>query len=136
MRELNFDTGVVEYQVNGGSVIRFNPADTRFVEKLHKLFEKLGATQEEIPGEGQVFALMEQKDAAMRQNLDEVFGEGTAHSLFPDVGLYALAGGLPLWANFLLAVLDEVERAMGEQQRLASPRVEKYMAKYAAYQSR
>lgn len=135
MKELKFDTGVVEYQVNGGAVIRFNPADSKFVERLHGLFEKLGSAQEELAQE-QIFEQLEEREQQMRQELDGVFGAGTAKAVFPDVGVYALAGGLPLWANFLLAVLDEVENAIGQQKQLASPRVAKYMEKYAAYQKR
>ena len=49
-----------------------------------------------------------------------------------ELGLYALAGGLPLWANFLLAVLEEVESAVDAQQQAASPRVAYYMERFAA----
>lgn len=131
MRELTFDTGVIEYQVNGGNVIAFNPADTVFVKKLHSLFEKLGAEQEQQQGD--VFTVLEQKDAAMRRDIDEVFGAGTCALVFGDKGLYALAGGLPLWANFLLAVLDEVDSSIRQQTEAVSPRVEYYMKKYAGY---
>ena len=74
MKELCFDTGVVEYQVNGGYVLRFNPADTNFVRRLHDLFEELGQEQQ---AEGGVFEALEKKDAAMRERLDGLFGPGT-----------------------------------------------------------
>lgn len=131
-KALNFDTGVVEYEVNGGAVIRFNPADTELVKKLHNLFEKLGETQEEQAGED-VFKTLDEKDAAMRRDIDGVFGEGTSAAVFGGLGLYALAGGLPLWANFLLAVLDEVDGYVTEQQKAASPRMAYYQQKYAKY---
>lgn len=136
MRELNFDTGVVEYRVNGGTVIRFNPADTGFVERLHDLFEKLGREQEALKADEGVFDQIRSREAQMRADIDGVFGPGTCQAVFAGVGVYALAGGLPLWANFLLAVLDEVADAIGQQQKAASPRVEKYMEKYAAWQNR
>ena len=130
MKELRFDTGVVEYQVNGGAVLRFNPADTNFVRRLHDLFEELGREQEQV--EGGVFDTIARKDAAMREKLDGLFGPGTCQAVFGELGLYALAGGLPLWANFLLAVLEEVEKAVDDQQQAASPRVAYYMEKFAA----
>lgn len=132
MRELNFDTGLTEYQVNGGAVIRFNPADTEFVKGLHHLFEELGQEQEQSAGED-VFAAIDRRDAAMRQKIDGLFGPGTCQAVFADRGVYGLAGGLPLWANFLLAVLDEVETVIRAQEQAASPRVAYYMEKYAAY---
>lgn len=130
MQALQFETGVVEYQVNGGYVLRFNPADTNFVRRLHDLFEELSREQ---PVEGGVFDTLEKKDTAMREKLDGLFGPGTCDGVFGKLGLYALAGGLPLWANFLLAVLDEVEKSVLKQQQAASPRVAYYMEKYAAY---
>lgn len=134
-KALNFDTGVIEYEVNGGAIIRFNPADTVLVKNLSKLFEKLGEEQEQTAGDD-VFKTLEEKDRAMRKDIDSVFGDGTSTAVFGSMGLYALAGGLPLWANFLLAVLDEVDSSIQAQERAASPRVEYYMAKYAKYQKK
>ncbi len=142
MKELNFDTGVVEYRVNGGHVIRFNPADNRFVERLFVVFDRLSHLQEEgeqtnalQSGDGaKLFAAINARDAEMRRDIDSVFGEGAADGIFPDVGVYALADGLPLWTNFFLAVIDEVDASMTEEQKKVHPRVERYMKKYEKYQ--
>jgi hypothetical protein len=141
MKELNFDTGVVAYRVNGGHVIRFNPADNRFVERLFTVFDRLSHLQEEgersdaLQEDGAaLWASINARDAEMRQHIDSVFGEHTADGIFPDVGVYALADGLPLWMNFFLAVMDEVDSVLAEEQKKANPRVERYMKKYEKYQ--
>lgn len=127
MKNLNFETGMTEYQVNGGGTIRFNPADAAFVKGLSELFAALGQGTEGSLDD------LPQREAEVTAKIDALFGPGTSRAVFGDQGAYALAGGLPLWANFLLAVLDEVESAVRAQPAAASPRVEEYMKKYAAY---
>lgn len=139
MKELNFDTGRVTYRVNGGHEISFNPADVSFVKRLFKTFDGLAKQQEDTQTESQemdsgaLFDFAEQMDKQMRQQIDDVFGEPVCDKVFGDQSVYALASGLPLWCNFLMAVIDEVDASVTAQQKLASPRVERYMAKYAKY---
>lgn len=139
MKELNFDTGLVTYMVNGKCEISFNPADVAFVDRLFKTFDGLAQRQDYAEIEKQeasgadLFALAEQRDKYMREQIDSIFGEPVSDSIFGNMSVYALAGGLPLWCNFLMAVVDEIDEAIQEEQRAASPRVDKYMAKYAKY---
>lgn len=139
MKELNFDTGLVTYMVNGKVEISFNPADVAFVDRLFKTFDGLAQRQDHAEIEKQeangadLFALAEQRDKYMREQIDHIFGEPVSDSIFGNMSVYALAGGLPLWCNFLMAVIDEIDEAIQEEQRAASPRVDKYMAKYAKY---
>ncbi len=138
--KLSYSTGVREYEVEGG-VIHFNPCDTKFAERLYKCFDKLGKRQEdgeveneELKNDGvKLFEAIKAKEAEMRGYIEEVFGEGTAKLIFPNTGLYAVADGLPVWANFLLAVIDEVDKSMEEQQVTASPRFDALMKKYQKY---
>ena len=46
MRELNFDTGLVNYSINGKCEVAFNPTDSAFVEKLFNAFDVLDKKQE------------------------------------------------------------------------------------------
>lgn len=139
MKELNFDTGLVTYLVNGKCEISFNPADVAFVDRLFKVFDNLAKRQDHAEIEKQeangadLFALAEQRDRYMREQIDSVFCAPVSDMIFGQVSVYALAGGLPLWCNFLMAVIDEIDDAIQKEQRAASPRVDKYMAKYAKY---
>ena len=139
MKELIFDTGLVTYKVNGGHEISFNPADVGFVKRLFTTFDGLAKQQEDTQAEGkemdgeELFEFAEQRDKQMRQQIDDIFGEPVCDKVFGGQSVYALASGLPLWCNFLMAVIDEVDTSVTAQQELASPRVERYMAKYAKY---
>lgn len=139
MSELNFDTGLVTYKVNGQCEISFNPADVAFVRRLFNTFDNLSKQQDAIEVEDQdvdgakLFDLVEQREKKMRADIDDVFGDAVCDKLFGKVSVFALAGGLPLWCNFLMAVIDKIDAAIEEEQKLASPRVTKYMAKYEKY---
>lgn len=143
MKNLDFSTGVVEYIVNGGTTIRFNPADSAFVGRLHQAFEGLDKKQEGYLAEidamqdnRQIFQFAQERDKEMRAVIDSVFEAPVSDSIFGSLNVYALADGLPLWCNFLLAVMDEVDENVSKQQKLTSPRVERYTAKYRKHQKK
>ena len=139
MKELNFATGLITYKVNGGAEIKFNPADSAFVGRLFNTFDGLAKRQDQAEVENQemsgaeLFAVAEQRDKEMRQAIDSGFGEPVCEKVFGNLDVYALADGLPLWCNFLMAVIDEVDASVTTQQKQASPRVQHYMAKNAIY---
>ena len=140
MKELQFDTGLVTYKVNGGHEITFNPGDLRFVKRLYDTFDKLAERQDEAKKEntegmdGKAFFVMtEKRDAEMRKDLDALFGEGASDAIFQDLSVEAIAGGFPLWANFLLAVIDEIDENLAQEEQKGHAKYEKYMKKYNAY---
>lgn len=135
MQELNFSTGLVSYKVNGGSEISFNPTDTAFGQKVMNIFRDLSGKQDEyqnlltsgdpidpnaaledpeaakemVSQADAILGAIAQMDKDMRAAIDSAFGvPGTADAVFGSMNLYAFADGLPLWANFLLAVIDEM----------------------------
>lgn len=139
MPELNFDTGLVTYKVNGGHEISFNPADVAFVKRLFNTFDSLSKQQDEIEvvdkeiTGAELFDLVEQREKKMREDIDGIFESKVSDAIFGKVSVFALAGGLPLWCNFLMAVIDKVDAAIEDEQKQSSPRVAKYMAKYEKY---
>jgi hypothetical protein len=69
-------------------------------------------------------------DARMRKLLDEFFGTPVCDGLFGTMNLFASANGLPVWANLLLAVTEEVEGAMQGELTAREKRIAKYTEKY------
>lgn len=136
-RELNFDDGLVQFSINGGkAVVTFNPTDSAFVEKLFAAFDTLDARQdsyksrvEKIGDKREIFEIARQQDAEMREIIDGVFGP-ISESVFGEMSVYAVAGGLPVWCNFLLAVIDEVDTTFAREKKATNPRIAKYTAKY------
>ncbi|MBQ6566342.1 MAG: hypothetical protein IJL80_04740, partial [Treponema sp.] len=96
---------------------------------LDALQEEVSALQESTPEE-EVFPLAKSLDARMRGLLDEFFGVPVCEPLFGSMNLFASAGGLPVWANLLLALSEEVESAMQGELTAREARIAKYTAKY------
>lgn len=144
MKELVFDSGLVTYKINGVVDVSFNPADTAFVEKLYNAFDELEHKQESYKNDVEalgndnkgIFEYARQRDAEMRSIIDELFDVPVCDALFGSMNVYALANGLPVWMNFLLAVVDEVEAGYTRESKAQNPRIAKYTQKYAKYQKR
>ena len=117
--------------------IVFNPTDSVFVEKLFTAFDTLDKKQESYKAEvektgnkREVFEIARKMDEEMREIIGEVFGFDICASLFGEMNVYALADGLPVWANLMLAIMDEVDTAFAREQKATNPRVARYTKKY------
>lgn len=137
MKELIFDTGLVTYSINGKCEFSFNPTDSTFSEKLFNAFDTLDKKQETYKAEiektakkREVFDTIRKMDEEMRDIINEVFGFDICASLFGEMNVYAMADGFPAWANLLLSIMDEVDTAYAREQKMTSPRVQKYTKKY------
>lgn len=137
MKDLNFDTGVVTYNLNGACEVSFNPTDSTFVERLFTAFDTLDKKQEDYKAEAEknkgtreIFTTARKLDTEMRDIINETFEEDVCTPLFGEMNVYALADGLPVWANLMLAVMDETDSAFAREQKAQSPRIRKYSAKY------
>lgn len=137
MSTLNINTGVVEYCLNDKVTVSFNPTDSAFVEKLFDTFETLDKRQESYKAEierisdkREIFAIARKRDVEMREMIDGVFGMPVCGSLFGSMNVYAMADGLPVWCNLMLAVMDEVDTTFAREQKATNPRIQKYTAKY------
>ncbi len=137
MKSLNFSDGLQDYRLNERVTVRFNPTDLGFLEKLSSAFEKLDAIQEEvrisrenITDEREVFPLARELDARMRAILNELFDAEICTPLFGSMNLFASSCGLPVWANLMLAVTEEVQNSMQDELQQREKRIEKYVKKY------
>lgn len=137
MPEIKFDTGIVTYTLNESCQIAFNPTDSFFVERLYKTFDELDKKQdaynaevERIADKKEIFEIARKRDAEMRDMIDEALGTPVCGDLFGGMNVYAMADGLPAWANLLLAVMDEIDTSFAREQRMTNARIKKYTAKY------
>ena len=60
----------------------------------------------------------------------DMFGKEICEPLFGSVNLFASSGGLPLWANLLLALADEIRSVMQGELAAREQRIAKYVEKY------
>lgn len=137
MNALNFETGIVTFSVNGKAEVSFNPTDSGFVERLFLAFEDLDKKQEaykeeisKVANKREVFEIARVRDREMREMIDGIFQAPVCSAVFGGMNVYALADGLPVWCNFLLAVMDEIDTTFAREQKATNPRIAKYTAKY------
>ena len=127
MKELSFDSGLVTYSLNGKCEVSFNPTDSNFVEGYKAQIEKIADKRE-------IFAFAKERDAEMRGIIDGVFGDAVCDVLFGGMNVYALANGIPVWCNLMLAVMDEIDSSFAREQKATNPKLQKYLNKYQKYQ--
>lgn len=137
MKDLNFNTGIITYSLNNRCDVSFNPTDSAFVEKLFNAFDTLDKRQEAYKHEvertsnnKEIFDTARNMDAEMRKIINEVFGLDICTALFDEMNVYALADGLPVWANLMLTIMDEIDTTFAREQKQTNARITKYTSKY------
>ena len=140
MKDLNFDSGVVTYSLNGKCEVSFNPTDSNFVERIHTAFNDLDKKQDEyksriekMADKKEIFEFARERDAEMRTIIDGVFDTPVCDAVFGGMNIYAMASGLPAWVNLMLAVMDECDTTFAREQKATNPRIAKYTAKWSKY---
>ncbi len=137
MKELKIATGVETYKLNDSVEVSFNPTDAAFGEKLFNAFDTLDKRQEsyktevgKAEGKRELFDVVRKLDGEMREIINDVFEFDVCSGLFGELNVYALAEGLPLWANLLLAIMDEMDETLVREKKAMNPRIAKYTKKY------
>lgn len=120
-----------EYDLGGKVKVRFNPTDETFVAKLEQTFSSLDGLQEQVASVPGIQKFVE-LDKDMRKKIDALLGDGVSDALFEDMNCYALADGLPVWMNLILAILDEVSEAYESEFGKSDARYRQHAAKYDA----
>ncbi len=122
MQTIEFDSGMEEFRLSTGGVLRFNPADpnlyARFleaedqVEQLEKaLLADAGAMEQENAGKA-ALTLLKKADRELKNILNRVFGgENDFHALLGGVNLLAVAGNGRRVVENLFAALEPVLEA-------------------------
>ena len=137
MLNLNIPTGLKEYNINDKCTVVFNPTDPNFIERVFTAFndldEKMDEYREAIRNEKdgiKVFQIAHDMDTEMRAVIDETLGAEVCEPVFGTISVYAAADGLPLWANLLLAIIEEMDDAFAREKKASNPRIKKYTDKF------
>lgn len=142
---LNIDTGIKTFVLKPSDKedgedevsVRFNPTDTNLAHRIYDTFDELSSTEEEYQkrldaaaGTAEVFEITEELDAHMREKVNALFDKDICTAIAGDTNMYAMAGGMPIWANLVLAIFDEMEDTYSVEQKLHSEKMKKYTDKY------
>lgn len=137
MADLFLDNGLVEYNINGACTVTFNPTDAAFFRKIYDEF--VGLDQEDkryhkelenCKTDLEAFELIEKCDREMRERIDRALDAPVSEAVFGKTNVFALSGGLPLWCNLLLTIMDECDSVFAREQMQTSVKIKKYTDKY------
>lgn len=118
MQELNIDTGVREYRINGGGLLRFNPSDPNVYSRFLQAADRIAAIEQEMAEEGRAAAtgqkaleLLAKADRKTKEVLTWVFGEENDFDrLLGGVNLMAVAAnGERVVTNLFAALQPQVQ---------------------------
>lgn len=144
MQKLNFDTGLVAYQVNDAGVLRFNPSDPNLYQRFFdarqqmlEIEEELASKADQLPedsGEA-ALTLLYEADKRIKNELNRVFGEpNDFFALLEGVNLMAVGENGERVVTNLFAMLTPIleEGAARCTQQKADTAVQKAQANRAA----
>ena len=134
--EIKINTGVQKYNLGGKVEVEFNPTDATFAEKIYTTFEELEKKQQEYSDEiknvtdERIFDIGRRIDGEMRTAINNLFGLDVMTPLLGEMNAYAMADGLPVWANIILAIIDVMDESAIAEQKKSTARINKYTKKY------
>lgn len=136
MAEIRFDTGLKTFDINGAYTVTFSPTDLNFIERVYTALDNMDKRQDgyksvvDAATDKEVFQLAHKMDTEAREEINAIFGEDICSAVFGSLNVFAVADGLPIWANFLLALIDQLDGAFAAEKKKTNPRIQKYTAKY------
>lgn len=137
MADIRFDTGLKTFDINGKCEATFAPTDMAFIERVFTCLDNMDKKQGEYKkvadaaSDTELFDLTRQMDREAREEINAVFGFNICEPLFGTMNLFTVANGFPVWANFMLALIDQFEGEFAEEKKKTNPRIQKYTAKYS-----
>ena len=127
MRELNFNSGIVEYRVNGKATLSFNRSDPNLYNRMQELNGKLAAIDSDLKKEKDaaedglaLVKLFSAYDKRIKAELSFVFGEqNDFNAIFEGQNVLSIAGnGKFLITNFIEALQPIIESGVKEYAKL------------------
>jgi|GEM_PF-674698 len=142
MASLNLDIGLKTFDINGDPerAISFPPSDSVFISRLYDGFEKIEDYHQtlqkeltEAEGTPEVLDIGREADNAIKAILNGMFSDyndNASDIVFGKLSSVGVAGGVPLWAGLIIAVLEECDGYAVKQSTITNPRLKKLLAKY------
>lgn len=144
MEKLVFDDGCKEFEINGdpSRVLRFNPADIGFIERLEGAMAevtkemdklqgvKLSPTGNALDEASEAAGIVRSMNKSLRASFDQIFYPGAADIVFGAMNPLALSGGHTIYENFLKVFADIVKPTMNKEVQATQEHLAKYKDSY------
>ena len=130
--EIKVNTGLVDYDLGGKVTVSFNPTDMVFGQKMSDTIDELIAMHEApMPEEtNEILKEIIRRDKEARVLIDSLFDKEVCDPLYGTISVFAISDGFPLWANLLMALLEEMNTGADKAVKEMQKRIQKYTGKY------
>lgn len=127
MKSLNFANGYKEYMINNdpNKVIRINSSDLGIVKRAREAQEKINSII--LSNDTETDA--EMLNTTVREQLDYIFGAGVSDIAFGSTNVMSIAGGAPIFQNFIDAILPIIEEDITKEKELSDKRISNYTSR-------
>lgn len=137
MGNLSYSAGGKAYTLNGGETICFDPCDAEFANRIVVAFRNCSEIQKRYPEESfadidEQLVFIQKMNADICEEIDKAFDAEVCKKACCGSSPCAISDGLPVWMNFLMAVIDEIDANMPEGEKRSRARVQQYTEKYTA----
>lgn len=132
MNNINFDEGYKEFQINNdpNRVLRFNPRDMAFVEKLDNAKKEFQKLQNEIKDKKEDVETITMANNKVRKIVDDIFYEGANQIIFGAQHPLTFIGGKTIFERFIEALGEIMKPYIEKENKLAEKRMKKYTDVY------
>ena len=131
MVQLNFDTGLKKYEING-NVIEVNPADAGLYSRIKKSREIIDGYAEkykkaQINSPDTISDMFANMDRLIREQIDFIFAAPVAWKIFGNTNcMTPCPNGKAFYENFLDVLMPVLEKGIEEAYRRSSEHISKY----------
>ena len=129
MQNINFDDGFKTYVLNNdeSKIIKVNVTDFGIIDRFEKvrkdleeLADKTTLTQSTDESE------MQQTDRIIREKINYIFGSDVSSAAFGSVYCFSPSNGMPVFVNFINAVMPVIEKEMKIETDKMQLNIDKY----------
>lgn len=131
MASISFNQGYKEYDIGGNKnkIIRFVPSDFNLpnrIDQSMKAIEQIAEKYRDANKGNNSAAEMAACDTAIREQINYIFDSDVCSVAFGNTNCASMAGGSPIYANFLNAIIPEIEKCIDEEKKKSEKNIAKY----------
>lgn len=136
MDNLNFDVGYKEYSINGDEsrILRIKMTDYAIFDRFTKAMKQIDKIAKEYENStantfDEANNLFVSVDRKIRKQIDFIFDGDVSDIIFGNTNCISIAGGKPVFQNFLEVILPSIKKDIGVEQQKIAEKVHKYTSK-------
>lgn len=129
MQNIHFDDGFKTYVLNNdeSKIIKVNVTDFGIVDRFEKVKKDLEHLADKTTlSQSTDESEMQQTDRIIREKINYIFGSDVSSAAFGSVYCFSPSNGMPVFVNFINAVMPVIEKEMQVETDKMQLNIDKY----------